>query len=84
VLARYVRGDGPDSVAGVLAQDAIGWLFSPDFKADEKTWAASRAVDGALRIFNPLKQVAFWSNQTRCCEGGFAFPGPPRRPGLRP
>ena len=59
-LARYVRGEGPPSAAGQLAQEAVGRLFAPDFKGDAQSWAAAQVLDQAPRTFNPFLLV-WWS-----------------------
>jgi hypothetical protein len=59
-LARYVRGEGPASAAGPLAQEAVGRLFAPDFKGDAQSWAAAKVLDQAPRTFNPFLLI-WWS-----------------------
>ena len=53
-LARYVRGEGPASAAGPLAQEAVGRLFAPDFKSDAASWAAAEVLGQAPQTFNPF------------------------------
>ncbi len=57
-LASYVRGEGPDASVGPLAQEAVGRLFSADYKGDARSWAAARVLDQAPRSFNLL--LVFW------------------------
>jgi hypothetical protein len=59
-LARYVRGEGPVSAAGPLAQEAVGRLFALDFTSDAESWAAAQVLDQAPRTFN-LFLLLLWS-----------------------
>ena len=59
-LARYVRGEGPVSAAGPLAQEAVGRLFAPDFKSDAQSWAAAKVLGQAPTTFN-LFLLLWWS-----------------------
>ncbi len=59
-LARYVRGEGPDSSVGPLAQEAVGRLFSADYQGDARSWAAARVLDEAPRTVN-LALVIWWA-----------------------
>ena len=59
-LARYVRGQGPASSIGPLAQEAVGRLFRPDYKGDAASWAAAQVLDQAPRSFN-LPLLIWWA-----------------------
>ena len=59
-LAAYVRGDGPASDAGPLAQQAVGRLFDPGYQADDASWQAALTLDAAPRSFNPF-QIVWWA-----------------------
>jgi len=59
-LARYIRGEGPDSSVGPLAQEAVGRLFNPNYKGDAKSWSAARVLDQAPRTFN-LALLFWWA-----------------------
>ncbi len=52
-LAGYVRGDGPESSIGPIAQQAVGRLFRADYVADASSWEAAQVLDQAPRTFNP-------------------------------
>jgi hypothetical protein len=59
-LAAYVRGDGPDTSIGPLAQEAVGRLFRADYVADSASWEAARVLDQAPRTFN-LALLLWWA-----------------------
>jgi hypothetical protein len=54
MLAARVRGLGEDPALGVLAQQAVGRLFAPDYVANDRTWAAALTLDKAIRTRNPI------------------------------
>ncbi len=54
-LAAYVRGAGNADRAGPLAQDAVGSLFDPDFKATPELWQMAELFAAAPRCLNPVK-----------------------------
>ena len=56
-LASYVRGANAPESAGPLAQEAIGRLFRPDYRADAESWAAAEVMGKAPRSFNPLLRL---------------------------
>ncbi len=53
-LAAFVRGEGPDDSCGPLAQEVVGRLFNPDFKATPDTWNAALLLSKAPRTVNPI------------------------------
>ena len=59
-LAAYVRGEGNRASGGRLAQQAVGQLFDPDYRADESSWAAALVLRDAPSSFNPVKRL-FWA-----------------------
>jgi hypothetical protein len=58
-LARWVRGEGPESQVGVLAQELLGKLFVPGFVATAESWAAAQVLVAAPRSREILK-VLWW------------------------
>lgn len=59
-LADYVRGGGPRSDAGRLAQQAIGRLFVPGYRATPASWAAAELLEAGASSFNPLRRL-YWA-----------------------
>jgi hypothetical protein len=57
-LARWVRGEGPESQVGVIAQELLGKLFVPGFVATADSWAAAQVLVAAPRSRKILK--VFW------------------------
>jgi hypothetical protein len=57
-LAHWVRGEGPESQVGVLAQQLLGSLFSPGFVATDESWAAAKVLVVAPRSWKP--KVFWW------------------------
>jgi hypothetical protein len=56
-LAGYVRGASAPESVGPLAQEAIGRLFRPDYRADAESWAAAEVMAEAPRSFNPFLRL---------------------------
>jgi hypothetical protein len=56
-LSRWVRGEVPESQAGVLTQQLLGSLFFPEFVATDKSWAAAKILVAAPRSW---KLKVFW------------------------
>jgi hypothetical protein len=56
-LVSYVRGTNAPESAGPLAQQAIGRLFRPDYRADAQSWAAAEVMAKAPRTLNPLLRL---------------------------
>ncbi len=48
-LARWVRGAGPESQVGILAQQLLGRLFVPGFAASEESWAVAEILVASPR-----------------------------------
>lgn len=59
-LAAYVRGEGDKGRVGALAQQVVGHLFEPMFRADAQSWAAARVMGQAPSSFNPFKRLYWW------------------------
>jgi hypothetical protein len=57
-LARWIRGEGPDSEVGILTQQLLGRLFSPAFVATDESWAAAKIFVAAPR--SPKIAEVFW------------------------
>jgi hypothetical protein len=57
-LARWVRGEEPESQVGMLAQELLGKLFVPGFVATTESWAAAQVLVAAPRSRKILK--VFW------------------------
>ena len=55
-LAEAARGTARRPV-GELAQEAVGRLFRPDYRATSETWSAARTLDGSLRSNNPILRL---------------------------
>lgn len=53
-LAAFVKGEGPADACGPLAQEVVGRLFNPDFKATAETWNAAVLLSKAPRTMNPI------------------------------
>ncbi len=60
-LAQWVRGNGTDIQLGILVQEAVGRLFLPSYKADEKSWSAALLLRDAPRSINPVKLIWWWA-----------------------
>lgn len=60
-LARWVRGEGPDSQVGVLAQELLGKLFVPRFVATAESWAAAQVLVAAPRSRQILKVLSWFA-----------------------
>jgi hypothetical protein len=58
-LAEWVRGVGPDTVAGIRVQHLLGRLFRNDFTATEESWAAALVLVAAPRSSN-LPKLCWW------------------------
>ena len=54
-LADYVRGVGSEKNAGPLAQQAVGRLFAPAYKADAESWSDAEVLGAAPSNFNPIR-----------------------------
>jgi hypothetical protein len=59
-LAEFVRGVGPAGNAGPLAQQAVGLVFSPDYRSSPDTWAAALTLGRAAGSKNPVLHL-WWS-----------------------
>lgn len=59
-LAAFVRGAGADDACGLLVQQVVGRLFSPNFTATEESWNAALVLDQAPRTLNPAL-LAWWA-----------------------
>ena len=59
-IGAYVRGAGSAGEAGRLAQEAVGRLFDPSYKADGASWRAALVLDQAPRTFNPIL-IVWWA-----------------------
>jgi len=57
-LARYVCGDNSRPV-GQLAQEAVGRLFKPGYRATAGTWRDAVVLDAATRSLNPIRRL-YW------------------------
>jgi hypothetical protein len=58
LFAAYVRGERDEAVLGPAAQEAIGRLFVPGYRAGAESWRAACIFDAAPR--NPLRKL-IWS-----------------------
>lgn len=58
-LARWVRGEEPDSQVGLLTQELLGRIFVPGFVATPESWAAAQVLVAAPRSRKILK-VLWW------------------------
>jgi hypothetical protein len=58
-LARWVRGEGPESQVGMLTQQLLGRLFLPGFVATEESWAAAQILVAAPRS-KKIFTVMWW------------------------
>ncbi|BAV45434.1 Uncharacterized protein MLTONO_0531 [Mesorhizobium loti] len=56
-LAAYVRGEGGARCGGKLAQQAVGRLFDPNYRADDESWSAALILRDAPSSFNPVKRL---------------------------
>lgn len=63
-IAAYVRGGS--GAPGQLAQQAVGRLFDPQYRADEASWKAACVLEGSLSSFNPIARL--WWALTRAPE----------------
>lgn len=59
-LARWVRGFGSSDELGILAQQLLGRLFSPGFKASAKSWTAAEVLVAAPRSCRLDKMLWWW------------------------
>ncbi len=59
-LAAYVRGEGDKARIGALAQQVVGRLFEPTYRADAQSWAAAKVMGQAPSSFNPAKRLYWW------------------------
>ena len=59
-LSAYVRGEGDKKRIGALAQQVVGHLFEPMFRADAQSWAAAKVMGQAPSSFNPFKRLYWW------------------------
>lgn len=59
-LSAYVRGEGDKKRIGALAQQVVGHLFEPMFRADAQSWAAAKVMGQAPSSFNPVKRLYWW------------------------
>lgn len=57
-LAKWVQGDNTITDPGILVQQAVGSIFSDQFKATNESWAAALTLATAIRSNNSLKM--FW------------------------
>lgn len=57
-IADYLRGDRSRTL-GALAQEAVGRLFKPDYRATRETWRAAVQMDRAARSLNPARRLAW-------------------------
>lgn len=58
-LAKWVRGEAPESNAGMLAQELLGKLFVPGFVATPESWTAAQILVAAPRSKKIFK-VLWW------------------------
>jgi hypothetical protein len=58
-IARWIRGIGPESQAGMLAQQLLGRLFSPQFVATEESWTAAEVLATAPRSWK-MPMILWW------------------------
>lgn len=58
-LANWVSGAGADADAGILVQQLLGRLFSPEFVATNESWNAARILVAAPRS-NDLPKLVWW------------------------
>jgi hypothetical protein len=58
-LAKWVRGEAPESQIGVLTQQLLGRLFVPGFVATEESWAAAQILVAAPRS-RKIFTVIWW------------------------
>lgn len=58
-LAAWVRGQGHAEEGGILAQQAVGRLFDPAYRADADSWAAALVLRDAPSTFNPLRRLVW-------------------------
>ncbi len=59
-LARWVRGEEPESQVGVLAQELLGKLFVPGFVATAESWTAAQILVAAPRSREVLKMLRWF------------------------
>ena len=60
-LAAYVRGEGDKKRIGALAQQVVGHLFEPMYRADAQSWDAAKVLGQAPSSFNPVKRFYWWA-----------------------
>ena len=58
-LARWIRGEGPESQVGILTQQLLGRLFLPGFVATAESWAAAKILVAAPRS-RKIFTVLWW------------------------
>lgn len=58
-LAGFVRGEGDAARGGALAQQAVGQLFDPLYRADAASWSAALVLRDAPSSFNPVKRIGW-------------------------
>jgi hypothetical protein len=56
-LAAAVRGAAGAPAIGPAAQQAVGRLFVADYRGNDESWAAARALDAAVHSRNPLEWI---------------------------
>lgn len=58
-LAGFVRGEGDAHRGGALAQQAVGRLFDPLYRADAESWSAALVLRDAPSTFNLVKRIGW-------------------------
>ena len=58
-LSGFVRGEGAATRGGALAQQAVGRLFDPLYRADAESWSAALVLRDAPSSFNPVKRIGW-------------------------
>lgn len=53
-LATFVRGSGAEDSCGILVQQVVGRLFTPNFQATAASWNAALVLDKALHTLDPV------------------------------
>ena len=56
-LAAAVRGKAGAPEIGPAAQQAVGRLFSADYRGSRESWEAARVLDDAVHTRNPLRSI---------------------------
>jgi hypothetical protein len=62
LLAIWVRGVGAEAEVGILVQQLLGRLFSPEFVASEESWAAAEVLVAAPRSRKILTVLWWFAN----------------------